>query len=98
MFKLNLIILIVAGVFLSSFNASSQNLTLSGRFMDGDDTAYLIGVTVLLTNTQDSTKNGWTTSDDKGYFLINNLYSGVYNLRATYMRLVARPAAFEANG
>ena len=53
--------------------------------MDGDDTAYLIGVTVLLTNTQDSTKNGWTTSDDKGYFLINNLYSGVYNLRATYI-------------
>jgi len=82
---IKLILAITIGIFLSLFNANGQNLTLSGRFLDGDDTASLIGVTVLLTNTQDSSKSGWTTSDDRGYFLINNLYSGVYNLRATYI-------------
>jgi len=80
-----LIVGISIGILLLVSDINGQNLTLSGRFMDSDDTASLIGVTVLLTNPQDTSQGGWTTSDYNGYFLISNLSSGTYNLRATYI-------------
>ncbi len=76
---------ILIGLLFAVFNSYAQNLTLSGRIMDADDTTSLIGVTVLISNVSDTSKSGWTTSDQRGEFKVSNLYAGTYDLRATYI-------------
>src|SRR5665213_3143643 len=85
MVKLKFIFWINIGMLFFISDIEGQNLSLSGRFMDSDDTASLIGVTVILTNPLDTSKSGWTTSDGNGNFIISNLYPGIYSLRASYI-------------
>jgi len=71
--------------FFSVFAARSQNFTLSGKIRDAVTNQSLVGANIILSSIADSTKRTGTNSDNNGYFRIQNLSSGRYIMKVTYL-------------
>ncbi|MFA6150320.1 MAG: TonB-dependent receptor [Chitinophagaceae bacterium] len=66
-------------------SANAQTHQVSGLFSDSSDKEPILGVSVILSNTTDTSVKFGTGSDFDGSFLIENVPNGNYNLRATYL-------------
>lgn len=62
-----------------------QGFNVSGQIMDETDTTGLIGVSIVLTSTSDTSVKSGTVTDVDGNFLLNNVAPGQYQLRGTYV-------------
>jgi iron complex outermembrane receptor protein len=80
MFNASLRYILVATLFaLTQFNANAQSFTLSGK-VTNDENEALVGANVLLL----PTKKGAVT-DTEGDFKINNISSGDYTIKVSYV-------------
>lgn len=65
--------------------AVAQDLQYSGKVISDSDGEPLIGVTVTLTDTKDTSRRMGTITDYEGQFEFNNLSAGSYLLEARYL-------------
>lgn len=70
------------GIF--SFSLTAQNLTLSGKVTDTNNTPVAYANIILLMDADSTVLNG-TASDENGFFKIDNLEIGNYQLKITYL-------------
>lgn len=70
------------GIF--SFSLTAQNLTLSGKVIDTNNSPVPYANIILLMDADSTVLNG-TASDENGFFKIDNLKIGNYQLRITYL-------------
>lgn len=82
MFLQKLIIIIIL---FSFFQLNAQTYQLKGTINDNKDQSALIGVNILLTNTNDTTKTIGTATDFDGNFILNNIEKGNYKLEISYI-------------
>ncbi|MGL4364324.1 MAG: outer membrane beta-barrel protein [Bacteroidales bacterium] len=81
-FSFHRILLIILSIqCFSSLHAAS----IRGKILDRRNGDALIGVTVLLTNKQDSTDNRYTSTNNEGLFFIRNLATQNYRLEYSYL-------------
>jgi hypothetical protein len=76
--------LILAFLFLS-IPTWSQGIKVYGTLTDSRDNSTLIGVSVILVNSNDSTKKVGLASDNSGQFLFTNVTNGSYILKCDYL-------------
>jgi hypothetical protein len=69
----------------TTFFSFSQNYSVSGKVIDSKDNSPLIGVNVLITNTQDTTQWKGATTDLDGNFTISDLSKSTYLLNLSYV-------------
>lgn len=79
--------IIVTILFVSlAFVTKAQNLKISGRLLDrGDTSVPLIGASVTVAPTSDTTKRTGTVTDENGMFSLENLTTGTYQLEVRYV-------------
>ncbi len=65
--------------------ARAQEISVSGKILDGKDKSPLIGVNVVLTDPKDSTFNKGTSTDLDGFFSIPNIPKGSYHVNISYI-------------
>jgi outer membrane receptor protein involved in Fe transport len=70
------------GIF--SFSLTAQNLTLSGKVIDTNNSPVPYANIILLMDADSTVLNG-TASDENGFFKIDNLKIGSYQLKITYL-------------
>lgn len=75
------IVVLLAGLFCSSWLFAQQNQQVSGRVEDYTTHTGLAGASIVLTG--DSITEG-TTSDASGFFIFNNISPGRYTLKVSY--------------
>jgi hypothetical protein len=71
--------------FLFSFNLCFSQHTLRGKLIDANDRSPLIGATSILLNPADSTVIKGTTADVEGVFSIDNIPTGNYILKISFI-------------
>ncbi len=76
---------IICALLFLSLNVFSQTYTITGRVIDEKDTSSLIGVTILVTKSSDTTFHTGATTDADGNFQITGLNAGQYSLRLEYL-------------
>lgn len=76
--------------------AFSQLYTVSGSVLDSSDKGPMIGVSVVLSATEDSMKLG-SISDFEGNFTIENVPAGKYLLKASYLGFTTVQAYLTVN-
>jgi uncharacterized membrane protein YgcG len=67
------------------FKTGTSQSSLSGQLSDAADKSPLIGATVILLNVPDSSLYKGTTADLDGKFLIDNINSGKYFLKISFI-------------
>jgi hypothetical protein len=77
-----LLLFIIPGV---SFLANAQNYQITGKIFDKQNNTPLVGVSVILTGTKDSTIRSYDISDDGGNFTLNAAHKQAYKVSATYL-------------
>ena len=77
-------IIAVIAYLVSGFVSGAQN-QVKGNLSDAKSGDALIYVNCVLLKAQDSTFAYGTTSDDKGHFTFNNVATGDYMLRVSYV-------------
>ena len=65
--------------------ASAQGARLTGVIVNSEDQLTLVGATIKLTNSKDTTKIRYTNSDVQGKFEFTQLAKGQYLIDITYM-------------
>ena len=65
--------------------STAQPFSISGKLIEQNDTAGLIGVNVFITPASDTSQKNGTASDFEGRFTIENVQPGQYILTATYL-------------
>lgn len=66
-------------------NSFAQTYNFSGNIIDSKDNSALIGASVMLATTSDTTKKTGAITDVSGNFVINNIAGGEYMLRIAYI-------------
>ncbi|MDP4226073.1 MAG: TonB-dependent receptor, partial [Bacteroidota bacterium] len=74
--------LALAGI---SLQAAAQNYKITGKILDAQRKKPLIGVSIILTDTLDSSQRYFTISDNAGNFAISKLKKRDYKIRTTYL-------------
>ena len=77
-------VFIFLAVLFISLSVSAQTFKLKGIFTDKTDNSALIGVVVVLTNTEDTIQKHFTTTQLEGDFLLQNLKNGSYHLKTLF--------------
>ena len=77
--------IILLFLLLSGAVASGQSYNLRGRVVDAGDTSALIGVTVMVTSTTDSSAKTGAATDANGGFVVGNLAADKYIVNLNYL-------------
>ena len=64
---------------------SAQNLKLTGTIKDAKDNSLLIGASVSIAPSKDTTNISGTLTDMKGSFAFYNLKKGTYLIKVSYI-------------
>jgi hypothetical protein len=80
-------------LFCVPFAHAQTTRSLSGQFVDKSDNSALIGLNILLINQADTARMAGAVTDLEGNFRFQNLATGTYQLRASYIgyKSVIRP-------
>jgi hypothetical protein len=78
-------LLLLSCLIFLSFCASAQNFSVTGHTLDAKDNSPLIGVTVVLVSTADTSAKSGTVTDVDGNFALANVHPGSYTLRVIYL-------------
>jgi len=82
------LVTLIIGITIGAFQVAAQTYSLSGTLVDKDENTPLEEVNVVLANILDTTKITWVSSDSAGRFILNDLPSGIYNFKASYLGYV----------
>ncbi len=67
-------------IFFLSLNSVAQTYSVTGHLADGKDNSDLMGVTVVVKSTTDTTYKNGNTTDSAGNFELDGLKDGTYSL------------------
>ncbi|HTN47315.1 MAG TPA: outer membrane beta-barrel protein [Flavipsychrobacter sp.] len=77
--------LLVLPALLYTFTLHAQSLSLTGKLTDETDNSTLIGATVVVVSIADTSMQYGNVTDENGKFIVENLPSGQYRLKAVYV-------------
>ncbi|HRI46267.1 MAG TPA: TonB-dependent receptor [Ignavibacteriaceae bacterium] len=80
-------------ILISSINLFAQTYEISGRILNADNNEPLVGANVFLLSA-----NLGSTTDEKGFYSISKVSSGVYEIRASYLGFTQETKTVKVSG